>query len=658
MRPLIVRLLLAAALVAPTAAAQSLFAPRATGLGGIGATVTDTRGFALNPAGLAGMRPWEVSAVTWLPLGTSDDGFVFHGVALGASPGTGAGIALQYSPGVTLSFVEPAVFRTGGSVADREITYEEPLTIGGAYAPATGLSLGMAVRMRTETLLETRYEIVDTFLVFTDKSKVTTWHIDLGAQWQAAPGLVVGIAGWNLATLTGGSFPAAADSLRLPSSVRGALGASYEVTDGLRLAAEASTDGLVTASAEWRPAGFLALRGGYLLGDNETGGDALSAGAGVSWEFLEVDVAYQHFLDQTGRTGTARYGEFDANRIVRLDLNPYVSDRLLLSAKVVFGPRESLVHILGVTMYGGIYPSSYQSAAMRPVGRVRVRNVSARPVMARASFYVERFMDAPTEAPGVMMAAGEERDIEFTAVFNDLVRSVPSVMIKDGDVRVSATPTEEYDDREQTRVLIHGRNDWDGTAESLRWFVRPDDPAVLRFTRDLLLQYQDTVAASPAGLEAFTKARLLFNAFAGKLIYVNDPKQSADNVQYPSETLTLRGGDCDDMSVVFSSLLNSIGVSTAFVDVVPPGRPHEGHIYLLFDTGVPAAQAGRISENRKRYVIRADERGEERVWIPVDPTASMRGFEAAWGLGAQEYFREVEVELGMVKGWVRVVDVR
>jgi hypothetical protein len=219
-------------------------------------------------------------------------------------------------------------------------------------------------------------------------------------------------------------------------------------------------------------------------------------------------------------------------------------------------------------------------------------------------------------------------------------------------------PTEQYDDREQTRVLIHGKNDWDGTAEALRYFVTPDDPAVLRFTRDLLVQFQDTVAAAPGGLESFTKARLLFNAFSGKLVYVNDPKQSADHVQYPQETLSLRGGDCDDMSVVFSSLLNSIGISTAFVDVVPPGRPKDGHIYLLFDSGLPAAQAGRITENRKRYVIRANEKGEETVWIPVETTASMHGFEAAWSLGAQEYFRDVEVELGTVKGWVRIVDVR
>ena len=648
----------AVALGAWPASAQSLFSPRSSALWGMAPLIGDTRGFALNPAGLTGMRDWEVSAVTFAPLGTEGSGFVFEGVALGKSFGGSTAAALQYSPGVKLQFVEPTLFRSGGTVADREITYEEPLTIGVAHAPAGALSIGVGVRMRTESFLDTRYEIVDTFLVASTLSTVTTWHLDFGVQWRPARSLVVGAAGWNVATLETGSFPAAADSFRLGAPFRAAAGAAWEVLPGLAVAGEAATDGTVQAGAEWKPLVPLALRAGYLFGNSSTGGDALGVGLGLSYDFLAVDASYQRFADQSRRTGTTGYAAFRPDEITRLDLNPYVSDRLSLAVKVVFGPRESLVRIMGVTMYGGIYPSAYQASAYRPVGRVRVRNVSARPVVAKASFHVERYMDGPTDTQGVYLDPGEEKDIEFTAVFNEQVRSVASVTVRDGDVRVSATPTEQYDDREQTRVVIHGKNDWDGTAESLCYFVTPDDAAVLRFSRDLLLQFQDTVAAAPPGLEALTKARLLFNAFAGKMIYVNDPKLSADNVQYPAETLALRGGDCDDMSVLFSSLLNSIGVSTAFVDVVPPGKPQDAHIYLLFDTGVEPQHASRITENRKRYVIRPGDRGKETVWVPVETTASMRGFEAAWSLGAQEYFREVEVELGTVRGWVRIVDVR
>jgi len=113
----------------------------------------------------------------------------------------------------------------------------------------------------------------------------------------------------------------------------------------------------------------------------------------------------------------------------------------------------------------------------------------------------------------------------------------------------------------------------------------------------------------------------------------------------------------DDMTVCYSSLLASIGVSTAFIDVVPPQRPDNGHIYLMFDTEVPVKQAGLISDNPKRYVVRKNERGEETVWLPVETTAITEGFTRAWEQGAKEYFDEVEVGLGVVRGWVRLVDV-
>jgi hypothetical protein len=141
------------------------------------------------------------------------------------------------------------------------------------------------------------------------------------------------------------------------------------------------------------------------------------------------------------------------------------------------------------------------------------------------------------------------------------------------------------------------------------------------------------------------------------MMYVSDPKQSSDYVQYPAETLRLRGGDCDDLSVCFVSLLSSIGISTAFVDVVPPERPEESHIYLLFDTGVDPKFGSHVSQNPKRYVVRKNRRGVETVWIPVETTAVARGFDEAWTRGAQEYFDDVEVGLGTIKGWVRIVDI-
>jgi hypothetical protein len=171
------------------------------------------------------------------------------------------------------------------------------------------------------------------------------------------------------------------------------------------------------------------------------------------------------------------------------------------------------------------------------------------------------------------------------------------------------------------------------------------------------LQHKDSLTNVSADLEPFKKAKILFDAFAGRLMYVSDPKQSADNVQYPSETLQLRGGDCDDMATCFSSLLNSVGISTAFVDVIPPEDSSKSHIYLMFDSGLDPKFGNTISSNAKRYVTRKNAKGLETVWIPIETTVISRGFDAAWSQGAQEYFDDVEVGLGLIRGWVKIVDV-
>ena len=470
--------------------------------------------------------------------------------------------------------------------------------------------------------------------------------------------MTLSAVGRNLANITSGELPEDFQTYSLPLEQSLELAAAYDFSPAFRLTAGAGTDKYGAIGGEWSPGLGLAFRGGTYLSSRETPTlYAIGVSAGWSIGPLELDAAFLHFTNQEGRQGTTPSADLDVSSIRNISLNPFTTDRLLLSAKIILGNvRESLARIVGVEIVSAVYPSAYQALAYRPIGKVRVRNVSDKPVQARASFYMDRLMDAPTESPTVTIAPRDEADIPLTAVFNESVKSVSTVTVREGNVYVSATPAGEYDDRSQAKILIHGKNDWDGDVLSLRYFVTPDDPEVIRYSRDILLARKDSLANVPPDLQLFRKAALLFEAFAGKLLYVNDPKQSADYVQYPAETLVIRGGDCDDMTVCFSSLLNSIGVGTAFVDVIPPGRPQDGHIFLLFDSGLAPRYASHIAENPKRYVVRKNKAGVETVWIPVESTVISRGFASAWAEGAREYFDDVEVGLGIVKGWVRIVD--
>lgn len=649
--------------------AQSTLAPRALSLGAYGASVVDTRGFPLNPAGLAGIRDWDFATSTYTTPGKATSGFVFHGLALGKRLFEKAALAVQYSPGTSVRFVIPPTITLGAgtsaSTNDREITYNELFSAGAACGVGDDFSAGIGLRMRRTELTETQYDVqeLDTItipVISRQEYSVSSWHVDAGVLARPWSAVRVGLVGRNLLRFEGPRPASSLDRYVLPRRVAVEFAGSVSVTPEVEVMVQVSSQRAGGLGAGWTPVSGFALRGGLYLDAEETRAlYAVAAGVGFSYEQFEVDAAYLRFTDQTNRGGAADLSAFDPSVMRSLELHPYASDRLVFSLKALFGNiRPSLARIEGVSIGEGIYPAGSVALAYRPLGTARVRNISSRPIHAKVAFFVDRFMDVPTVSPPVLLQPDQEADVPLTAVFNERIHHLVTAVVREASVTVTATPADQVDDRYQARVMIMGRNAWNGDVLTLRHFVTPDDPDVLRYSRDVLLQARDSLTGVGRTMEQFLKARLLFTDFAGGLQFVHDPRLSADYVQYASETLTRRGGDCDDMAVLFASLLGSIGIPTAFVDVVPPGRPDSSHIYLLFDTGIDPRFGHMISNNPKRYVVRRNSRGEQTIWIPVETTAIDRGFDEAWTRGAREYFDDVEIGFGIVRGWVRVVDIQ
>ncbi len=652
------------AMTISTTYGQSLHSPRTMALGGSGAYVKDTRGFDANPAGIANLRDWEFSTMTY--SGVKNAGFVFQGLTFGKRFLENEAVAISFTPGALVEFSLPAIVVTNDSGVpasiQQRVSYRENVSFAYAHRFSEVFSAGLLGRFRNVEVNDTKYELVQQGGTYVSRitprtASASVTAFDIGVLWQASPSLTLALSGRNIIAPKQ-SLSSDIEKYMLNTSRAAELSGKFSVSNRFSVGLLASTRKSGSIGFEFEPTAALAVRSSLFLDKDESpAAYAFSIGAGWNVEFLTLDAAYIRFFGPGDHTGSLSVSGFDASRINNITLNPYTPDRVMISLKAVFGNvRESLARIEGVDILSGIYPSSFELFAFRPLGHVRVRNISTKPLQARASFFVERFMDAPTESPAVTLLPGETQIIPFSAVLNDEVRNVTKLTVRDAVVTIRTTD-EQPDDRFPAKVLIHGRNDWDGDVHTLRHFVTPDDPAVLRYTRDVLLERKDSLAGVPRDLEQFAKAKLLFNTFAGKLVYVGDPKQSTDYVQYPSETLTLSSGDCDDMTVCFVSLLSSIGISTAFIDVVPPDKPEASHIYLMFDTGLPPSKGQLLSDNPKRYIVRPNKKGEKTLWIPVETTVITKGFETAWLTGAREYYQDAEIGLGLIKGWVRIVDV-
>ena len=658
---------LALALAASNLSAQHLSSARGIGLGAYSTLVNDLSALDWNPAGLTFVRDWELFASNhlWVGPATGANGLMFQGAGVTKRFMEQHSVAIRYAPATSLEFTVPSIFKlnSGQDVSfDKRILYDERYALGYAFKSSETVRIGMSARFLQERVIDTEPFILQDSVV----AKIRTvdyssdsWNVDFGVLWEPERNWRVGVVAKNLFELRESEFPQEIRSFALRTTKTLRAGFAYAPSRPLWLAFDIDTERQTAFGLEWEIDHNLVVRQGTYFG-RWFGPFVQAVSAGIGWwnESTRLDISYIHFNGK-GRRSDVRYEDFVSQGVRDIGFNQYSPSQVSLSLNVVLGQtRETFARIEHVEILDEVYPSSYYRFAYQPLGSAIVRNTSDAPIQARVGFYAPRFMDSPTMTESFLVAAHSTKVVPFRAVFNEAIKSVSTMILQAGDVFVSATPTNDFDDKVQTSLIIRGKNDWDGNVLSLKAFVTPNDPDLLRFTRTVLSNHKDSLSAIPKELDKFQSAMMLFNEFASRMVYVNDPNSSKDRVQYPSETLSLRGGDCDDMTVFYATTLASIGIATAFVDVIPPNQPQDGHIYLMFDTGVPAAQAELISSNSKRYVVRKNEQGQETVWVPVETTEMSAGFQKAWESGAQGYYNDVEVALGLARGWVKIVDVQ
>jgi hypothetical protein len=643
--------------------AQHLSSARGIGIGAYTALVNDLSALDWNPAGLVHVKDWEIMASNYFWVEPSG-GLVFQGMGLSKRFMEQHTASIRYAPAISLEFEVPSIFRLEGSGQtfsfDKKIHYQERYALGYGFRAAPTVSLGVSARFLQEEVVDTEpYFVQDTVARLRAVNyNADSWNVDFGLLWEPMSPWKFGVVAKNLFKITESEFPQDIRSIALRTTKTLRAGVSYAPSQSFLLSYDLSTTGQSALGWEWKLSDRFSLRQGtYVGGPVGPFVQAISTGVGWRNETTRIDLSYIRFSTQANRSNL-RFDDFVAQGVKDISFNQFSPSQFTLTVNIALGrTREVLARIDHVEILDEVYPASYYVHAYRPLGKAIVRNVSNTPIQARVGFYAERFMDAPTLTRPYLIGPNATAEVPFNAVFNETIRSVSSMILQVGDVFVKADPASDYDDKVPTSLIIRGRNDWDGDVVSLRAFVTPEDPELLRFTRAVLANYKDSLAESPKELEHFKSAVWLFNEFSRRVVYVSDPNASKDRVQYPSETLSLRGGDCDDMTVLYATMLASIGIPTAFVDVIPPNRPKEGHIYMLFDTGIPASKAQLISANPKRYVLRKNENGQETVWIPIETTAITQGFYHAWEVGAKAYYEDVEIGLGLIRGWVRIVDV-
>ncbi|MGH7600832.1 MAG: hypothetical protein ACREOI_31125, partial [bacterium] len=290
-------------------------------------------------------------------------------------------------------------------------------------------------------------------------------------------------------------------------------------------------------------------------------------------------------------------------------------------------------------VFASLYRNYAQTGA--DFGSIKLENVSDDTLVAAITFRTNRYM-RPQSANTVMIPPGRPIDFPLRAAFDPAILDAIESRLT-GEVKV----TYEYFRNQHTTsaavdFALSGKNylTWDDPGKAAA-FVTFDDPRVEAFLAQVRRVKLDTSKAPWFFRYNMAEALTIFNALkAYGLTYhldavtpfpsladtANGLHYRLDTIQYPAELLCKSVGDCDDLSVLYASLLQSAGLPTALVSA-------PGHLFMMFDTQIDTSQRRSLPIAPSQFI---EHRGT--LWIPVETTMiPSDGFAEAWAAATARY---------------------
>ena len=394
------------------------------------------------------------------------------------------------------------------------------------------------------------------------------------------------------------------------------LGIAYFPVEGLTVAVD--FDDNIHFGAEYFIKNKFGVRGG--LKQIKDGNESIvipSAGITLKFKSLVFEYGYE---SHPYLAPTYRYS-------LSLQLSPAVVS--ISSAKINHNP---------------IFRSLHRYYEAKPFVKTNIKNISDSELPVEVSLYLPTMMESPYSESIILPPKSDEEyeiGVSFSsdvlssakAAFDNLVQPEIKVSYKqDGEEKTTQKKLES------SYVLGKGKLTW-SDPEMIASYFTTQDVVVDKFARTNVQAYAE-VLKKYFGKSNLGKAIILYDALGTfGLVYnvdpstpflqISDDKSAFDTVKYPWELLDDKIGDCDDLTTLYSTLLNNLGIETMFLDVFKPG---EGHVFLMFDSGVSPDDVDRMFLDRNEVAI-----VENKVWIPVEATLVGKSFFSAWKQGSLKY---------------------
>jgi hypothetical protein len=327
------------------------------------------------------------------------------------------------------------------------------------------------------------------------------------------------------------------------------------------------------------------------------------------------------------------------------------------------GERRSAVQLLkSEFLQTDIYFAKREFYAYNPVAEITVRNMSGD--ASECQFMID--MEGGTgsyRSDRLRLAPDETRTLPLFLYLADATMQTPAELRQ---LKLSVTERGRTWDLTSASVTLHEAHHWDGDTKNLRFFLAPEDPQIIAAARRSLLSFVSTDSSLTLQQNMIASLKHFITETGKNLRYVSDPTTTltTDRVQFPSETMELQAGDCEDLVVYVASCLMSVGYQCAVVDLNPaqrsagaPGAKKEiGHVFLLVDTGIGTENASGLGLSDIEWTARRSMDGRTTIWLPIETSMLQNGFERAFKAGVSQYYQFVISPSELKATSVRVID--
>jgi len=285
-----------------------------------------------------------------------------------------------------------------------------------------------------------------------------------------------------------------------------------------------------------------------------------------------------------------------------------------------------------------LFPVFFSYYEKNPFGSMTIQNLENSAISnVDVYFYIGEYMEQAMLTTSIpTLARNQSADVPLTALFTSRLMNLTESAKVSAEVRIEYTYLgDRFTYRQPVTVTVLDRNSmtWDDDRKAAS-FVTPRDPTVLIFSKNTAGLVRDQ-GNNPLNLNL----RIAMGVFEAMRLYgmnyVIDPQSSfieasqdelfLDYLQFPSQTLTYRAGDCDDLSILFSALLESVGIETAFITV-------PGHIFMAFSLDMTEAESRKTFASASDFIYIDD-----NTWVPVEVTIVQDGFIKAYKTAAKQW---------------------